>query len=116
MKPALDVEGNHHADWLFRDWIYGSDLPKYRFEYTLTHADGGKVVLEGKLTQGNVLPNFLMAVPLCLDFDGHWVRGGFIPVLGSGTNIKDTLPKIPKRVSLDVNHDILASEIVAKKQ
>ena len=76
----MDTEGNHRMDWFFRDWIFGSDLPKYRFEYTLTSADGGKVALEGKLTQSDVSPDFLMMVPLYLDFDGHWIRGGMIRI------------------------------------
>jgi hypothetical protein len=116
IKPALDAEGNHRADWLFRDWIYGTDLPKYRFEYTLTPADSGKTVLEGKLTQSDVSPNFLMMIPLYLDLDGHWVRGGIIRVQGSTAKVKVPLPKAPKRISLNVNHDILAADIVVKKQ
>ncbi|HEY6340258.1 MAG TPA: M1 family aminopeptidase [Bryobacteraceae bacterium] len=116
MKPAMDAEGNHRMDWFFRDWIYGSEIPKYRFEYTLTPAEGGKVVLEGKLLQSDVSPGFLMMIPLYLDFDGHWVRAGTVRVQGSSANIKATLPKTPKRIALNVNHDVLAADVVVKKQ
>jgi Peptidase family M1 domain len=116
MKPTMDAEGNHRMDWFFRDWIYGSEIPKYRLEYTINPADGGKVVLEGKLSQDNVSPGFLMMVPLYLDFDGRWVRGGMVRVQGPTANIKATLPKAPKRVALNVNHDVLAAEVVVKKQ
>ena len=115
MKSTMDAEGNHRMDWLFRDWIFGSDLPKYRFEYTLTPADGGKVTLEGKLTQSDVSPDFQMMVPLYLDFDGHWIRGGMIRIRGNTATMKATLPKMPKRISLNVNHDVLAAEITVKK-
>jgi aminopeptidase N len=116
MKPALDVVGDHRSDWLFRDWIYGTGLPKYHLEYTVKNADGGKVVLEGKLTQSEVPPDFVMTVPLYFDFDGHWAPAGRVRVIGNTTaNVKATLPKMPKRVSINANHDLLAAETSVKK-
>jgi hypothetical protein len=57
-----------------------------------------------------------MTVPLYLDFDGHWVSAGRLRVLGNMTaNIKATLPKMPKRVSINANHDLLAVEASVKK-
>jgi aminopeptidase N len=117
MKPALDAEGNHRIDWLYRDWIYGTDLPKYRMEYTLTPADGGKVVFEGKLTQSEVSPEFLMRLPLYFEIDGKWLPAGRVLVRGNGTaNVKAMLPKAPKNVSINLNHDVLAADISVKKQ
>jgi hypothetical protein len=116
MKPGLDAAGDHKSDWLFRDWIYGTGLPRYHLEYTTKSEDGGKVLLEGKLTQSDVPPDFLMTVPLYFDIDGRWVTVGRVRVVGSMTaNVKVTLPKMPKRVSLNVNHDVLASEASVKK-
>ena len=116
MKPALDLAGDHRSDWLFRDWIYGTGLPKYHFEYSVKNADGGKVILEGKLTQSEVSSDFLMSVPLYCDFEGRWVLAGRLKVLGNMTaNVKATLPKMPKRVSINANHDVLALEASVKK-
>lgn len=116
MKPSLDVAGNHRADWLFNDWIYGTGLPRYHLEYTAKPAEGGKVTFEGKLTQSDVPRDFLMSVPLYMDFDGHWVEVGRVKVLGDMTaQVKVNLPKAPKRVSLNVNHDVLAAEASVKK-
>ncbi len=117
MKPALDAIGDHRSDWLFRDWICGTGLPKYHLEYTVTNAGGGKVVLEGKLTQSEVPPDFVMTVPLYFDFDGHWAAAGRrVRVIGNTTaNVKATLPKMPKRVSINANHDVLAAEASVKK-
>jgi hypothetical protein len=115
MKPSLDAAGNHKSDWLFQDWIYGTGLPRYHLEYTLK-PEGGKVVFEGKLAQSEVPPDFLMSVPLYLDFDGHWVQAGRVRVLGDMTaQVKVTLPKMPKRVSINANHDVLAAEASVKK-
>ena len=116
MKPAMDAAGNGRMDWFFQDWIYGTDLPKYRLEYTLTPAADGKVTFEGKLTQSDVSPSFVMRVPMYFEIDGHWGSGGRATVHGNMTaNVRVLLPKAPKRVSLDLNHDLLTSEIVVKK-
>jgi hypothetical protein len=51
-----------------------------------------------------------------LDFDGHWVAAGRVRVIGNATaNVKATLPKMPKRVSINANHDLLAAEASVKK-
>lgn len=116
MKPALDAAGDHKSDWLFQDWIYGTGLPRYHLEYSVKPAANGMVSFDGKLTQSDVPPDFLMTVPLYLDFDGHWVLAGRARVLGSVTaQIHATLPKSPKRVSINVNHDVLAVEATVKK-
>jgi hypothetical protein len=115
MKPALDAAGDHKADWLFQDWIYGTGLPRYHLDYTVK-PEGDKVVFEGKLTQSDVPPDFLMMVPLYFDFDGHWVAASRVRVLGDTTaQVKATLPKMPKRVSINANHDVLAVEASVKK-
>ena len=44
------------------------------------------------------------------------VSPGMVRIQGSTANIKATLPKSPKRISLNVNHDILAAEATVKKQ
>ncbi len=116
MKPSLDAAPSHTSDWLFQDWIYGTALPRYHLEYTIKPADGGKVLFEGKLTQSEVPRDFLMTVPLYFDFDGRFVPAGRIRVLGDMTaQVRATLPKAPKRVSINANHDVLAVEASVKK-
>ncbi len=117
MKPSLDAAGNHSSAWLFQDWIYGTGLPRYHLEYSIKPAGGGMVTFEGKLTQSDVPADFLMTVPLYFDFDGHWSEAGRrVRVLGNMTaQIKATLPKAPKRVSINANHDVLALEAAVKK-
>jgi hypothetical protein len=117
MKPILDPEGNHSFVWFYRDWIYGTDLPKYRLEYSMKPADGGKFVFTGKLTQSGVSPEFVMRVPIYFDFDGKMVRAGYVTLKGASTSseVKVNLPKKPKRVVLNAYHDVLAAEAVVKE-
>jgi len=116
MKPVLDLEGNHRIDWFYRDWVYSSEMPKYRLEYSIA-TDGGKAHFTGKLTQSEVSANFLARVPIYFELDGHMIRAGYVAMHGNQTSneIKIALPKRPKRVLLNANHDILASDIAVKE-
>jgi hypothetical protein len=109
MSPQLNVAGNGKMDWFFSEWLYGTTVPRYKFDYTLTDADGGKCVLKGTVTQSEVNENFVMPVPVYVDIDGHITRLGAVSMRGNSTSkeINVTLPKRPKRVTINYWHDIL---------
>lgn len=117
MKPSLDLERNGKMDWFFREWLYGTEVPSYRMEYSLTPEPGGKFLFAAKVTQSGVSSRFVMAVPIYFDFDGHVVRAGEVTLLGNMTSneIKLRLPKKPKRALLNANHDVLTAETVVKE-
>jgi len=112
MKPDLDLQHNGRADWFFREWVYGSEIPRYHFEYSLAPGDQGKVMLTGKVTQSGVSTNFVMPVPVYADFDGNIVRLGSVALQGNQTSkeFKVMLPKKPKRLLVNAHHDVLAAE------
>jgi aminopeptidase N len=117
MKPAMDADGSHNMNWFRKEWIYGTDLPKYRLDYSLKASGGGKIRLTAKLTESDVSPDFVMRVPIYLDFDGRIVRAGSVLMHGNTTTPEFSidLPKRPKRVLLCANHDVLAAETVVKE-
>jgi hypothetical protein len=117
MKPVMDLDGSHKMEWFLRDWIYGTDLPKYRLDYSLKPSGDGKVRFTGKITESDVSPDFMMRVPIYFDFDGRVVRAGSIPMRGNMTTaeISLDLPKKPRRVLLNANHDVLAAETQVKE-
>src|ERR1035438_9557187 len=47
LKPGMDLDGNHRMDWFFNDWVYGTDVPSYHLEYSLTPQKDGKQLLAG---------------------------------------------------------------------
>src|SRR5207253_138814 len=51
MSKDMDLDGNQRLDWFFNEWVYGTEMPSYRFEYQLG-ADG--TTLSGKITQSGV--------------------------------------------------------------
>jgi hypothetical protein len=117
MKPPMDLEGAHNMEWFKREWIYGTDLPRYRLEYSLKPSEDGKVRFTGKVTQSDVSPDFVMRVPLYMDFDGRVIKVGSFALKGNMTapEIAVNLPKKPKRVLLNANHDVLAAENTVKE-
>jgi hypothetical protein len=117
MKAALDLERNGKMDWFFREWVYGTEVPSYRLEYSLAPEPGGKFMFTAKVTQSGVSSRFVMGVPIYFDFDGSVQRAGSVALLGNMTSneVKLRLPKRPKRVLLNANHDVLAAETVVKE-
>jgi len=116
MKPSMDLAGNKRMDWFFNQWVYGTEVPRYKFEYTLTPESDGKVMLTGTLTQSEVSSGFMMPVPVYLEFDGGKIfRLGDAKIMGNTTNppFQVKLPQKPKRVMINYHRDILATESVS---
>jgi hypothetical protein len=108
ITKMTDLTGNHRLDWFFREWVYGTQAPKYNFEYQLTPADGGKTKLHMTITQSDVDSNFAMLVPIFADFGKGWARIGQVGVVGNAPRSAETiLPMVPKKVGLNVYKEIL---------
>jgi hypothetical protein len=112
MTPEIDLDGNKRLDWFFNQWVYGTEVPRYKFDYSLTPESDGKVTLRGKLTQSDVSQDFKMIVPIYLDFGKGVMRLGTIMVTGNMTTEEFAvkLPEKPRRVLINYHHDILATE------
>jgi hypothetical protein len=108
MRPYMDM-GDHTMNWFFRQWVYGTAIPKYKFDYTLTPQADGKALLKATLTQSEVTPDFAMQVPVYLDFDGQLVKLANVLMVGNSTNdkLELILPKKPKRVLINAYRDVL---------
>jgi len=113
MTPAMNLDGNGRMDWFFNEWVYGIEAPRYHMDYSLSE-EGGKVWLKGTVEQSDVTTNFKMLVPVYLDFTGKPMLVGQIALSGNGTSkeFRIALPQRPKRVLLNAEHDVLASEVV----
>jgi hypothetical protein len=112
ITKEMDLDGNKKLDWFFDEWVYGMEMPAYRFEYQL-NGDA----LSGKIIQSNVTDKFVMRVPVYVDFGKGWQRIGAATVSGNSSvdlnNVK--LPKGAKRASICALNDVLASSIQNSK-
>lgn len=118
MTQKMDLDGNRRMDWFFNEWVYGTELPKYKLEYTVTPAEGGKFMLKLTVTQSGVSEAFKMLVPVYLDFDGKMMRLGEATVNGNSTTpeFKVMLPQKPKRVVINAFHDVLATDSISEQK
>ena len=108
MSKTMDLAGNGRLDWFFDEWVYGTQVPRYHFEYQLSSADAGKVKLHMTVTQSGVDDHFAMLVPVFADFGKGMMRIGQIGIVGSSTGSADVLlPSQPKKVALNAFKDIL---------
>jgi len=110
MTPGMDVEGNHQLGWFFAQWVYGTDIPRYKFDYTLAEESGGKYLVKANLAQSEVNRNFVALVPIYADLDGKMSLIGRVRMIGnsSQSDLKIPLPRKPKRVLINANYDVLA--------
>ncbi len=108
MSKTMDLAGNGRLDWFFDEWVYGTQVPRYHFEYQFLPADGGKVKLHMTVTQSDVDEHFAMLVPVFADFGKGMVRLGQIGIAGNSSRSTDILlPSQPKKVALNAFKDIL---------
>ena len=108
MTKLMDLAKNGRLDWFFDEWVYGTQIPRYHFDYQIAPQDAGKVKLHMTITQSEVDEHFAMLVPVYADYGKGWVRLGQAGVIGNSTRSIDTLlPSQPKKVALNVYKEIL---------
>lgn len=108
MTKTMDLKGNGRLDWFFDEWVYGTQVPRYHFEYQQSPADGGKVKLHLTVTQSEVDEHFAMLVPVFADFGKGMIRLGQIGIAGNTTRSVDVIvPVQPKRVVLNAYKEVL---------
>ena len=115
MTPAMDLDANHRMDWFFNEWVTGTEIPSYRFQYSVAPDKDGAFLLSASLTQSDVSDQFKMMVPMYLDIDGKIGRLGTVAIQGSKTKeFQVRIGRKPKRVLINAFHDVLASQSVSE--
>ncbi len=109
MTKEMDIDRNGKMDWFFDEWVYGTEVPSYRFDYQIA-SDG---TLSGKVTQSGVSDKFVMLVPIYLDFGKGWAKLGSVTMVGNATlDLGDLkLPAVPKRAAIIALNDVLATSV-----
>ena len=105
----MDLTRNGRMDWYFDEWVYGTEMPSYKFDYQIGK-DGS---LSGKITQSGVSNRFAMLVPLYVDYGKGWVKLGMAAMAGNTSldipSMK--LPGMPKKAAICALNDVLAASI-----
>jgi hypothetical protein len=108
MTRQMDLQTNNRLDWFFNEWVYGTQVPRYKFSYELSPAPEGKTKLHMILTQSEVDENFAMLVPIFADFGRGMIRLGQVKIIGNSEHAMDVLlPAQPKKVAYNAYKEIL---------
>jgi hypothetical protein len=108
MTKQMDIQQNGRLDWFFDEWVYGTQVPRYKFSYEVKPGDGGKIKIRAEITQSEVDEHFAMFVPVFADFGNGMVRLAAVGIVGNSTRTVDfILDRPPKKVALNVYKDIL---------
>jgi aminopeptidase N len=82
-------------DWFFNQWVYGTSIPTYKFAYQVNETSDSKFKVTCKVQQLNVPDDFLMLVPINVDFgDKKFAR---LQVLIKGPLSQFDLPLLPMK-------------------
>ena len=114
MTPTMDVAKDGKMDWFFRQWVDGTDIPRYVVKVDVQSVGGDQYKLSGNVSQEAVRPDFLGFLPLYLEYDGGDVqRLAVVTLVGNhSTPVEGTirLSRRPKRVIANAMHDVLARD------
>ena len=67
-QAHLEAETGLDLEWFFQQWVYGTDIPTYRFSYTIQETADGQYQMAGRVVQEDVPDDFVSYVPVLVDF------------------------------------------------
>lgn len=72
-RRVAEKHAGQDLEWFFKQWVYRTDVPAYRFAWKSEPAAGGKFRVRCRIEQREVPEGFRMSVPILIDFGdpGH---------------------------------------------
>jgi aminopeptidase N len=114
MTQEMDLEGNHKMDWFFNEYVFGTQLPSYKMDYSFQPGANDTTTLHLNVTQSGVNDKFRMLIPIYLELgDGRVVFLGRAHLTGN-SSISENVPlKVgktqPHRAVINYYDDVLAT-------
>jgi hypothetical protein len=113
MIPAMNASGDGKMDWFFKQWVYGTDVPRYVQDLKVEQA-GEETRIHGTIRQEGVSKDFRALVPIYVEFGkNETARVGMLPLAGEMTapvDVKLKLPKKARRALINVHGEVLARD------
>jgi len=114
MTRNMNATGDGKMDWFFSQWVYGTEVPRYKQDLKVTPGEAGKYRISGSITQEGVSKGFRALVPIYVEFSKtESARVGMLPFVGEATvpvDVQIALPKKPKRALINARGEVLARE------
>ncbi|HKW50358.1 MAG TPA: M1 family aminopeptidase, partial [Candidatus Eisenbacteria bacterium] len=92
-QRVVEKYAGRNMSWFFREWVYGTGIPHYKFAWRAVPGADGKFKVTCRVDQENVPEDFQMFVPLRIDFgDAKFAR---VRVFVKGGHSEFALPPLP---------------------
>jgi peptidase M1-like protein len=103
-------------NWFFLQWVYGTGLPAYELDYNIQPQPDGSAVLQGTLSQDDVRDDWIMPLPMVMEFSKGRSAHGVVWAHGKQAAVKVHLSEQPTKVELDPEHWVLSSSTVTQRE
>jgi aminopeptidase N len=108
LRRVLERNAPGDWNWFFDSWIYGADLPSYRWQYTVAPAADGKFEVKVKVQRKDVAKGFVAAIPVRIEFGGDQLGYAFMINREDEQTLTTVVPMKPKNVVFAPEHSLLA--------
>lgn len=103
-KEIVDKHTGTDMGWFFKQWVYGTEIPTYRFGYETNQTAEGKYKVTCSVKQENVSADFQMIVPIKIVLKGdRFVR---LRYMIKGLESKIDLPLLPEEPEEIIFNDL----------
>ncbi len=114
ITPGMNATGDGKMDWFFNQWVYGTEVPRYKADLKVGPGESGKYRITGTISQQEVSKDFRALLPIYVEFSKtESARVGVVPLVGATTvpvDVQLPLPKKPKRVLINARGEVLARD------
>jgi hypothetical protein len=107
-QRVLERDAPGNWSWFFDSWIYGGDIPSYRWRSDVKDAEGGFDVTISVDRRG-VPADFMTIIPIRVDFDGGTAAYLYMVNNQDKQSMTKKVPKRPKNIVFAPDHSLLAN-------
>ena len=108
MTRTMDLENNHKLDWFFREYVYGTGIPRYEFHADVQSTPDGKFKMVGSFKRSGVPDNWMDLVPVFSEDKGKPVPLGLFHVTKADTQFSIPLNSNPGKLQINSWEELLA--------
>jgi hypothetical protein len=100
-KHIVENHFGQSMAWFFNQWVYGTDIPFYHIEHSVSSAADGGYMLTVTVKQTGVAENFQMPLPILVHFSSGYAAV-FVHVAGDDPVTRQfRLPQEPRKIEIN---------------
>ena len=115
-QKIIEAHVHQPMDWFFRQWVYGTQIPRFEYSWEREQQADGQWVIRGTIKQFDTDPPFRVFMPITIKFDDSR-RRTFLQEINSAVTTFESPPMDLKPDELIFNdyHSVLCREKLVKK-